>query len=161
MRLTRDRGWKTLMIRIASNTDVAKIVALMQSVPGFWRDDWRTDAVARGIAAGGNLACVWDENHEILGFVCAHDLGFRAYLSELVVAKHAQKRGIGRRLLQHVQAQLASRGCTVLVSDVWKDARRFYESLGWTPPDVVLLRKELSGGNRQQSDQSGDRTTDN
>lgn len=141
------------MIRIASTTDVPKIVALMQSVPGFWRDDWRTDAVTRGIAASGDLACVWEEDHEILGFVCAHDLGFRAYLSELVVAEHAQKRGIGKQLVQHIQTELRSRGCSVLVSDVWKEARCFYESLGWAPPDVVLLRKRLSGDNSRQSDE--------
>ena len=138
------------MIRTASITDVPRIVTLMQSVPGFWREDWRPDAVTRGILAGGDLACVWEEGHELLGFVCAHDLGFRAYLSELVVAEPAQRRGIGKQLVQHIQAALAARGCTVLVSDVWKDARGFYESLGWSPPDVVLLRKRLGKDSGQQ-----------
>ncbi len=131
------------MIRVATVADAPEIVKLMRSVPGFWRDDWRGDVVARGLAAGADLACVWEEDRHILGFVCAHDLGFRAYLSELVVAPHAQKRGIGRRLVEHVQMELRSRGCSALVSDVWKDARGFYESLGWSPPDVILLRKRL------------------
>jgi ribosomal protein S18 acetylase RimI-like enzyme len=134
------------MIRTASIADAPEIVSLMQSVPGFWRDDWRPDAVARGIAAAGDLAFVWEEDHELLGFVCAHDLGFRAYLSELVVAGKAQRRGIGKRVVEHVQTVLAERGCAVLVSDVWKDARGFYEALGWSPPDVVLLRKKLGNG---------------
>ncbi len=38
---------------------------------------------------------------------------------------------------------LADRGCAVLIADVWRDAERFYRSQGWTPPDVVLLRKRL------------------
>jgi hypothetical protein len=36
------------------------------------------------------------------------------------------------------------RGCVVFFSDVWKDARGFYESMGWSPPDVILLRKKLN-----------------
>lgn len=119
----------------------------MLSVPGFWHDDWRPDVLAKALASAADLACVWEEER-ILGFICAHDLGFRGYLSELVVAPRAQKRGIGRQLVDHVQAELRSRGCSVLLSDVWKDARGFYESLRWSPPDVVLLRKRLTDEGR-------------
>jgi GNAT superfamily N-acetyltransferase len=73
-------------------------------------------------------------------------------LSELVIAEHAQKRGIGTQLVRHVEAQLRTRGCSVLIADVWKDARPFYESLGWTPPDVLLLRKRLGADNGPPSD---------
>jgi ribosomal protein S18 acetylase RimI-like enzyme len=83
------------------------------------------------------------ENEEIVGFICGHDLGFRAYLSELVVANTHRDQGIGKRLVAHLESELASRGCAVLISDVWKDARGFYESMGWSPPDVILLRKKL------------------
>ncbi|HVM59361.1 MAG TPA: GNAT family N-acetyltransferase [Verrucomicrobiae bacterium] len=53
------------------------------------------------------------------------------------------RRGIGKQLLEHVQTILAECGCAVLISDVWKDARGVYEALGWSPPNVVLLRKTL------------------
>jgi hypothetical protein len=49
------------------------------------------------IAAGKDLALVWEEEGEILGYACPHDLGFRAYLSDLIVAKTARNRGIGRQ----------------------------------------------------------------
>ena len=83
------------------------------------------------------------EGAELLGFVCGHDLGFRAYLSELVVAAPGRGRGAGKQLVARLEAELAARGCGTLVADVWKDARGFYESLGWSPPDVVLLRKKI------------------
>ena len=34
----------------------------------------------------------------------------------------------------------SERCCSVLIVDAWKDARGFYESLGWTPPDSELTR---------------------
>jgi hypothetical protein len=33
-----------------------------------------------------------------------------------------------------------------LIADVWHDAEPFYRSLGWEPPDVVLLRRKLGDG---------------
>jgi hypothetical protein len=57
----------------------------MRSEPGFWQDSWREDVLERGLDASGGLAFVWEEGGQILGFICAHDLRFRAYLSELIV----------------------------------------------------------------------------
>jgi ribosomal protein S18 acetylase RimI-like enzyme len=73
----------------------------------------------------------------MIGFVCVHDLGFRAYLSELIVAREARGHGIGRSLVEHAQAELIRRGRRILVADVWHNAEGFYRSLGWEPPDVV------------------------
>ena len=116
----------------------------MQSEPGFWKKDAPAQALERELAAAKNLAIVWEEGGAILGFACGHDCGFRAYLSELIVAKSARSRGIGRALVEHIQDELRRRGCPVLISDVWKDAEGFYRSLGWSEPDVVLLRKRLN-----------------
>jgi hypothetical protein len=66
------------------------------------------------IGSAEAIALVHLEGETIEGFACAHDAGFRAYLSELVVSR-----------------------------DVWRDAERFYRVRGWTPPAVVLLRKRL------------------
>ncbi len=131
------------MIRPVTQDDIPAIKGLMQSEPGFWSDAWRSDALERGITSSSGLSFVWDETSQILGFVCAHDLGFRGYLSELVVAPGSRSRGIGEALVRHVERILGERGCTVLISDVWKDAVSFYRLLGWSEPDVVLLRKQL------------------
>jgi predicted N-acetyltransferase YhbS len=131
------------MIRQATPNDITAIKALMQSEPGFWHDSWRNDVLERGLAAADGLAFVWDEAGQILGFVCANDLGFRAYLNELIVVRKARTRGIGTRLVQKVEQELRSRGCAILISDVWRDAVGFYRALGWSEPDVTLLRKKL------------------
>jgi N-acetylglutamate synthase-like GNAT family acetyltransferase len=129
------------MLRKAEEADVPRIRELMRSVPGFWSSDWRHNALELALGSSTVLAYVWENESQILGFVCAHDLGFRAYLNELVVAEPCRMNGIGRSLVERVTSELNSRGCRVVISDVWKDAQGFYESMGWTKPDVVLLRK--------------------
>ncbi len=131
------------MIRPATREDIPKIVELMESEPGFWHDDWRKDVLERAINSADNLAFLWEENGQVIAFACAHDVGFLAYLSTLIVASSARNKGIGSVLIQHIEKELLSRGCNVLMSDVWKDAVEFYKSVGWSEPDVVLLRKRL------------------
>ena len=118
----------------------------MEAEPGFWRPEWSGATLAKAIDTAGDLALVWEEGTAITGFACAHDLGFRAYLSELIVGQGAQGRGIGRNLVERVQDELARRGRRVLIADVWHDAEPFYRSLGWESPDVVLLRRRLGDG---------------
>jgi ribosomal protein S18 acetylase RimI-like enzyme len=134
------------VIREARREDLPAIRWLMEAEPGFWQRDWSDATLLRGIETAGDLALVWEEDATIAGFVCAHDLGFRAYLSELIVAQGAQGRGIGRNLVERVQDELARRGRRVLIADVWHDAEPFYRSLGWESPDVVLLRRRLGDG---------------
>lgn len=131
------------MIRQATNIDIPVIRQLMQTVEGFWQGHWSDDTLAKGINSANGLAFVWEEDSEVLGFICAHDFGFRAYLSELIVAERARGWGIGRQLVERVQSELSQRGCAILIADVWREAVPFYRSLGWEPPDAVLLRRRL------------------
>jgi len=140
------------MIREATQADVSAIRALMQSELGFWQDSWRHDVVERGLATADGLAFVWEEAGQLQGFACAHDLGFRAYLTELIVAKSTRAQGVGRRLVQKVEHELQARGCVTLISDVWGDAVGFYKSLGWSEADVTLLRKKLDNESSQPTD---------
>ena len=68
----------------------------MEAEPGVWHCDWSDATLAKAIETAGDLALVWEDDTTITGFVCAHDLGFRAYLSELIVAQGARGQGIGR-----------------------------------------------------------------
>ena len=132
------------MIRTARTTDVESIRLLMKSVPGFWDDTWRPDVLERALVSAGDLSIVSQNGDAIEGFICAHDLGFRAYISELVVSPSAQGMGIGSELLSEVDRRLAARGCAVAIADVWRDAEGFYRAQGWSPPPVVLLRKRTT-----------------
>jgi predicted N-acetyltransferase YhbS len=131
------------MIRQAIPSDIVKIRALMQAVPGFWQPWWSDGTIADAIRSSNGLAFVWEDDCKILGFVCAHDLGFRGYLSELVVDARRHHNGIGTRLVQVVEEALRARNQRVLIADVWRDAEPFYRRLGWEPPKVVLLRQQL------------------
>jgi ribosomal protein S18 acetylase RimI-like enzyme len=133
------------MIRRAEKGDVPAIKRLMRSEPGFWQDCWREDAVERGLAASDGIAFVCEEAGQIVGFACAHDLGYRAYLSELIASRSCRRQGIGRKLVERVQQELTARGCAILIADAFRDAEEFYRSLGWEEPDVILLRKRLMG----------------
>ena len=115
----------------------------MKSEPGFWPDDSREDVLERAIDSENCLAFLCEENEQVTAFASAHDVGFLAYLSILIVAKTARNKGVGRKLIQHIENKLVSRGCQVIISDVWKNSVGFYKSLGWSEPDVVLLRKRL------------------
>ncbi len=129
------------MIRPATINDVPAITELMK-LNQFWQDNWRDDVLERAITSTDSLALVWEETDQIHGFVCAHDCAFRGYLSELVVRKSHRGRGIARALLERIQQELAINGCASLIADVWHSAETFYKSLGWSEPDVKLLRKK-------------------
>jgi ribosomal protein S18 acetylase RimI-like enzyme len=131
------------MIRTATELDLPSIRALIKSVPGFWHDKWRSGALERAFRSADGLAFVWEQDGNILGFSCAHDVGFLGYLSLLVVSESARGRGIGRELIQQTERELARRGCATLISDVWQDAVGFYKTLGWSTPGAVLLRHRL------------------
>ena len=132
-------------IRDASVADTVEIRALMKSVEGFWDDTWRPDVLERALGSPATIALVHLGSGGIDGFACAHDVGFRGYLSELVVSRIVRGRGVGSQLLSEVERRLADRGCALIIADVWRDAENFYRGLGWIPPAAVLLRKRLSG----------------
>lgn len=132
------------MVRDAIISDIPNIRGLMQMVPGFWQSWWSEKTIAEAIRSANGLAFVWEHSFQMLGFVCAHDLGFRAYLSELIVDIRVRRQGIGTRLVQAVEGALRNRGQRVLIADVWHDSEPFYRSLGWRPPDVVLSDNDCS-----------------
>ena len=131
------------MLRQATSSDVPRIRILMETVPRFWQPWWSDTTLDHALRSADGLAFVWEDNSRILGFVCAHDVGFRAYLSELVVDSSVRHQGIGTKLVHAVSEELRRTHQRVLISDVWRDAEMFYRSLGWEPPDAVLLRQRL------------------
>ena len=127
------------MIRRAGPDDVPAIQQLLRSLLGVWQDSWRADVIERALDSARDLVFVAEEHGRIVGFACAHDLGFRAYLSELAVCDSHQRKGIGTELVRQIEAKLAARGCALLIADVYPPAEAFYSKLGWRPPQATLL----------------------
>jgi ribosomal protein S18 acetylase RimI-like enzyme len=134
-------------IRPAITADSGAVTALLQSIEGVWQAEWRSDSVLRAIAAADGLAFVAvasePEPERVIGFICGHDLGFRAYLSEFAVAESDQCTGIGTALLRTFEEALAKRGCRLVVADVYPPAEPFYRTRGWGTPSAILLSHRL------------------
>ena len=122
------------MIRTATGLDLPSIRAWIKSVPGFWHDEWRLGALEHAFQSADGLAFVWEQDGNILGFSCAHDVGFLGYISLLVVSDSARGKRIGQELIQQTERELARRGRATLISDVWQDAIGFSKTLGWASP---------------------------
>ena len=123
--------------------DSDSVTDLLKSIGGVWQPTWRSDCVHRAISAADGLAFVAVEEEHVIGFISGHDLGFRAYLSEFVVAESHQRAGIGTALLRSLEEALAQRGCRLVVADVYPPAEPFYRALGWGAPASVLLSHRL------------------
>jgi len=134
---------RPVKIRSATAADSGPVTDLLQAVAGVWQPDWRPDCVHRSISAADGLAFVAVEEEHVVGFICGHDLGFRAYLSEFVVVESHQRTGIGTALWRSFEAALAQRGCRLVVADVYPPAEPFYRALGWGAPSAVLLSHRL------------------
>ena len=102
--------------------------------------------MGQALKSAGRHALVACRGKKIVGFACFHDVGFRAYLSEMVVDKSEQGRGIGTRLLKKGNAMLAADKCQLIVADVYPPAEGFYAKHGWGKPHAVLMSKVTTGG---------------
>ncbi len=132
-------------VRSATTADIAAIRTLMQGLDGVWQKVWRVDVLERALDSARGLAFVAEHGSTLIGFVCAHDVGFRGYLSELAVEQSWHRRGIGTLLVHTVVAELARNGCALVIADVYPPASGFYERSGWFPPDALLLARRTDG----------------
>ncbi len=130
-------------IRTAKLSDESQIKDLMKSSSGVWQKDWRENAIEIALINAGDCALVVEENGMIIGFASFHDCGFRAYLSEMIIAESEQKKGIGMALLQEGEKILSERGCCLVVADVFPPAVGFYEKDGWGIPTSKLRSKMM------------------
>lgn len=130
-------------IRSAKPDDAAAIKQLLCSLPGVWQKEWRDGAVSIALKSAGELALVAIVNKEIIGFACFHDMGFRAYLSEIAIAEKYQKSGVGSLLLNRAENILSSKGCKLVIADAYPPAEEFYKKNGWVEPNSTLLAKRI------------------
>ena len=133
-------------VRSAEPDDEKAIKQLLCSLPGVWQKEWRDSAVSVALQSAGELALVAIVNKEIEGFVCFHDVGFRAYLSEMAISERYQKSGVGSLLLKRAEHILSSKGCKLVIADAYPPVEEFYRRNGWLKPNATLLAKRIEVG---------------
>ena len=127
-------------IRSATPADIPAIESLLQSV---WQESWRPNTVSLALQSAGPLALVACQDQTIIGFACFHDVGFRAYLSEMIVHPNHQRSRVGTQLLHHAQSMLSQRNCHLVIADVYPPAATFYQKNKWSTPSAQLLAKTI------------------
>jgi GNAT superfamily N-acetyltransferase len=140
-----------MQIRKASVDDAAPLTALLQEIGWFELLNKETLAAATRRVKSQLEHCLADGSHSIFvaetadgvtaGYVSVHWLpylflpGPEGFVSELFVRDAARGQGIGRRLLQTVEAEARTRGCSRLAVINFRNResyqRRFYVKLGW------------------------------
>jgi ribosomal protein S18 acetylase RimI-like enzyme len=155
-----------MQIRPASADDFTGLCRLWAAVdrlhaelcPDFFRpppDPPRSRGdLRRLLAESDRLTLVADEQGEPIGSAEARLVDTpdepqlqrrrRVYLDGLVVAARWQRRGVGRSLLEAVEAWGRQRGATDILLTVWtgnRGAEAFYGELGFQPQSRVLGRR--------------------
>jgi GNAT superfamily N-acetyltransferase len=136
-----------VIFRRATADDLPAIVALLaDDVLGATRESPGDPAYAAAFAAidadANQLLAVAEQDGRILGCLqltflpgLSHRGAWRGQVESVRVAADQRGTGLGRRFLEWAIAQCRARGCRMvqLTTDKSRaDARRFYESLGFT-----------------------------
>ena len=128
-----------MRIREAVDSDAAAIAALIDDLGYAVTPSEISERLAL-LASAGEPALLAEQDDEIIGCVTwhvtpvLHRPGPVGRITLLVVAAPFQGKGIGRALVEAVEARLKERGCVLaeVTSNVKRgDAHRFYERLGF------------------------------
>lgn len=143
----------TVQIRLLEDRDVDTCVRVYQDAYAAppYGDGWEDELAARIIRDLRRLfpqeCFVAESRGEVIGFiVCSSLADLRATIEEFVVAPEHQRRGAGRKLLDHVIAYYQGRKVPFLelVANTEAPAYRFYSRMGFAEPDHYrLMSKEL------------------
>jgi ribosomal protein S18 acetylase RimI-like enzyme len=103
--------------------------------------------MARKMARDPDLFLVAASGKRIVGAVLGGWDGRRGYVYNLAVAADRQRSGIGRALMEELEARFALKGCgrmNLVVAHGALTAAAFYERLGWRKSSAVLMTKDVA-----------------
>ena len=104
------------------------------------------DAIRHKLTRDPDLFVVAEEDGQLIGAVMGGYDGRRGLVYHLAVADDHRRRGLGRRLMEELEARLRAKGCHkcyLLVTRDNPEGLRFYEALRWEIMDLHLLGKVL------------------
>lgn len=141
----------TLSIRCFDANDTEAVITLWQQAFPEYRDVTRPQrnphlSIANKMATQPDLFFVALLGERLVGTVMGGYDGHRGWLYSLAVDEAWRRRGIGARLVAHVEQALTARGCPKLnlqILSAKDELRAFYEALGYRADPVISLGKRL------------------
>jgi len=94
----------------------------------------RREGIEREISGPMSIFLVAEEGRQMVGVVLGTHDGRKGWINRLAVAPGVRGRGIGRALVDAVEAQLAALGIgivTCLIEEWNADSMRFFEAIGY------------------------------
>jgi ribosomal protein S18 acetylase RimI-like enzyme len=140
-----------MVIREFADADEERVVALWTrcGLVRPWNDP-RKD-IARKKRVQRELFLVAEEGGAIVGAVMGGYDGHRGWVYYLAVDESQRRAGLGRRLMDEVEARLRALGCPKLNLQVRNDNRvalGFYAKIGFGRDETVSLGKRLESDER-------------
>jgi ribosomal-protein-alanine N-acetyltransferase len=141
-------------LRRMRSSDIDQVFALEERIfPTPWTRKSYEFELERNPASEQWVIEAWAEHEEwiIVAYSVCWQLGDELHVANIAVAPKFRRRGLGRRLLQHVLARAAERGmksATLEVRSGNRAAQDLYVSFGFT---VVGRRKRYYTKNREDA----------
>jgi N-acetylglutamate synthase len=130
-----------------SPSDYDEVMALWRRTEGLsLREADSRDAIIDYLARNPGLSFVARDRGRLIGAVLAGTDGRRGYLQHLTVAPTHRRQGLGTALTNRVLEGLGALGiakCHLFVRRQQGQAREFWERLGWTSRNDVVLMSHL------------------
>ncbi|MDB5310358.1 MAG: family N-acetyltransferase [Gemmataceae bacterium] len=139
-------------IRPMVEEDIPAALQLWQALPGIGlRDADSPAALAKYLARnpGCSVVAVGGTGDLVGVSLAGHD-GRRGYLHHVAVAPHAQKLGLGRRLVEACLAALKADGIEKVHLWVYaanEPGKGFWKHLGWRERTELVLMSVVTGDN--------------
>ena len=135
-----------MKIRPFDASDELEVIALWKAceLTRPWNDPHQD--IQRKLAVQPELFLVGQLDGRIVASVMAGYEGHRGWVNYLAVSPEHQGQGLGRLLMQEVEAALHARGCpkiSLLVRGTNTAVLEFYRKLGYLKDDAVPLGKRL------------------
>jgi ribosomal protein S18 acetylase RimI-like enzyme len=128
-------------------SDYDEVMTLWKATEGLTlREADSRQAIINYLGHNPGLSFVARDGDRLVGAVLAGTDGRRGYLQHLAVAATHRRRGLGSSLAIRVLVELRAVGiakCHLFVRREHADAREFWEHLGWTARDDVVLMSYL------------------
>lgn len=102
--------------------------------------------IERKLAVAPDLFLVGEIDGSIVASVMGGYEGHRGWINYLAVDPSMQRRGLGRQMMDAVEARLQARGCPKInlqVRDTNEQATGFYRAIGYAVDPVVSFGKRL------------------